>query len=110
MVVKFFRLKVEGSAQRLQQIKTFLETKFDRNDMHSRVGDGVILINSNFLQVDIYLKNNINANKYKTFIQNYIDTGNMNNIDKISVEVYENCTHDEINHQPCQPSKVLTWP
>jgi len=115
MVVRFFRLTIEGTNESsLNTIKNWFDLKIENNDLDDKLGWSTSLDKSeysdNFIfNCDMYVKLSVDVNKYKDIIKNKFIAYDKTGLTSAKIIQYDNCSHDSDNPQPCSPTVRLEW-
>lgn len=116
MVVRFFRLTIEGKSESsLQSIKNWFDNKIDSNDLDDKlVGRSTSLFEDEFnhgnftFSCDMYIKSTT-PHKYVKLIKDKFKNYDKTGLTSAKVIQYDNCSHDEEFPQPCQPTIRMEW-
>jgi len=116
MAVRYFRLDIRGTDEsKLQTIKNWFDTKIEVNDLDTTLGFGTSLgeeIGNQgifLFTCDIYIKKSVAVSKYKNIIVNKFTSYDKTGLISAKVIQYDDCTHDEELHTPCEPTTRMEW-
>ena len=115
MAVRFFRATITGTDEtKLQAIKDWVDTKIDLNDINEKCEAKTDLFesldNDEFIFIcDMYIKQTVDVSKYKDIIKNRFQLLDKTGLTSAKIIQYDNCSHDEEIHTPCQPTIRMEW-
>ena len=115
MTVRFFRLTITGTDEaKLSSIEQFIDGKIEDLDIDFKCGYKLGISHDDIagdytLCLDMYIKSNVNLNKYKNFIVDRFSTLNKTGLTHAKIIQYDSCSHDEENPKPCKPTTRMEW-
>lgn len=112
---------IEGTNEaKLIMVKNWLVGKIVSNDLNAKLKKKNkarnIMVSENLdspgnfrLQMDLYINKKIAVHKYKDIIVNKFKRLNKTGLTHAFIDQYDNCSHDEVNPQPCKPDRRMEW-
>lgn len=118
MVIRFFRTTIKGTDEnKLKLIRSWILTKIENNDLSKAIKKNSEIslweeeenLGNYVLDIDLYIKRSVSMNKYKDIIKNKWPEVDKEGLTHAKVIQYDNCSHDENNPQPCEPTVRMEW-